>query len=163
MIEAIKKFLGGYRAVGIRKTEGMEGHGFVCTVMKDGRVLGEAADYADGASINLHFTSREDEQAMYAFCKALYPQYEYEQTGIFVGAMVDYELAIKSLKTKAKKALLVADETKLDEHGVAESYMAWKLEPTAENKARIRAKHPNTVFLNDELDDFPTLTLPKKK
>lgn len=162
MIEAIKKFLGGYRAVGIRKTEGMEGHGFVCTIVKDGRVLGEAADYADGASINLHFTSREDEQAMYAFCKALYPQYQYEQTGIFVGAMVDYELSIKTLKTKAKKVLMVADETKLDEHGVAESYSSWKLEPTAENKARILAKYPETKFLNDELDTWEDIKKPKK-
>ena len=162
MIEAISKFMNGYRAVGIRKTEGIEGYGFICTIMKNGRVLGEAADYGDGASMNLHFPRKEDETALYDFTKALYPEYQYEQASIFVGAMVDYELAIKNLKSKAKKALLVADETDLDEHGVAKRYSTWKLEPTQENKARVLAKHPNTKFLNDELDQWEDIKKPRK-
>ena len=68
--------------------------------------------------------------------------------------MVDYELAIKSLKTKAKKVLMAADESQLDEHGVAKAYSSWKLLPTEENKARVLAKHPQTKFLNDELDSW---------
>ena len=75
---------------------------------------------------------KKDEQDLSEFCKALYPDYQYEQTSIFVGAMVDYELAIKSLKTKAKKVLMAADESQLDEHGVAKAYSSWKLLPTEE-------------------------------
>jgi hypothetical protein len=162
MIEAIKTFLNGYRAVGIRKTEGMEGLGFIASIMKNGRLLGEVADYGDGGAMHIDFPYNKDEQDLNEFCKALYPDYQFEQASIFVGAMVDYELAIKSLKTKAKKALLVADETQLDEHGVAKSYSSWKLLPTEENKARVLAKHPQTKFLNDELDLFEDIKKPRK-
>ena len=51
MIEAIKKFAAGYRAVGIKNTTGIEGSGWIATIMKDGKVLGEAADYGDGAAV----------------------------------------------------------------------------------------------------------------
>lgn len=163
MIEAIKKFSGGYRAVGIRKTAGTEGVGFVCTVVKDGRVLGEAADYADGGCVNIRFNTREEEQALVAHCKARFPQYEYATMDMFFCALVDYEEALKKLKTKAKKALMVSDETKLDENGVAVSYATYSLAPTEENRAKVLAKFPNTKFLNDELEDFPTLTLTTKK
>ena len=37
MIEAIKKFAAGYRAVGIKNTTGIEGSGWIATIMKDGR------------------------------------------------------------------------------------------------------------------------------
>ena len=56
-----------------------------------------------------------------------------------MGALVDYELGIKSLKTKAKKVL-----------------------PTEENKARVLAKHPQTKFLNDELDSGEVIKKPRK-
>ena len=58
MIEAISKFLNGYRAFDIRKTEGMEGLGFIAKVMKNGRVLGEVADYGDGAAMRIDFPTR---------------------------------------------------------------------------------------------------------
>lgn len=162
MIEAIKKFMNGYRAVGIRKTAGMEGAGFVCTIIKDGRVLGEAADYGDGGCVNIRFSTREEEQAMVAYCKAMYPQYEYATMDMFFCALVDYEEAVKKLRTKAKKALLVPDETKLDEHGVAEAYVTYNLAPTPENKAKVLAKYPNTVFLNDELATLEEVKKPRK-
>lgn len=162
MIEAISNFLNGYRAFDIRKTAGMEGLGFIAKVMKNGRVLGEVADYGDGGAMRIDFPHKKDEQDLSEFCKALYPDYQYEQTSIFVGAMVDYELAIKSLKTKAKKVLMVADESQLDEHGVAKAYSSWKLLPTEENKARVLAKHPQTKFLNDELDSWEVIKKPRK-
>lgn len=163
MIDAIKAFLNGYRAVGIKETRGMEGHGFYATLCKDGKVLGEIADYADGGPLNLHLTNPDDEKALIAFAKEKYPDIRYEPEGSFIAALIDYELSIKSLKTKAAKCLMVADETDLDEHGVAKSYSSWKLAPTAENRALVLAKHPNTKFLNDELDQWESLKAPRKK
>lgn len=162
MIEAIKKFLNGYRAVSIRKTEGMEGLGFIATIMKGSRVIGICSDYGDGGPMHVDFPIPKDREDLLTYCKALYPDYQYEQVGIFVGAMVDYELAIKSLRTKAKKVLMVADETQLDEHGVAKAYSSWKLLPTEENKVRVLAKHPQTKFLNDELELIEDIKKPRK-
>lgn len=162
MIEAVQKFLNGYRAVCVRKTEGMEGSGFIATIMKGSRVVGQVADYGDGAALRMDFPIKKDEQDLNEFSKTLYPETQYEQASIFVGAMVDYELAIKSLKTKAKKMLLVADETQLDEHGVPTAYNSWKLAPTEENKSLILAKYPQTKFLNDELDLWEDIKKPRK-
>lgn len=162
MIDAIKAFLGGYRAVGIKETRGSEGHGFYATLFKDGKALGEIADYADGGPVNYHL-SKEDETALIAFSKEKYPDMKYEPEGCFIGALIDYELSIKKIKSKAAKALLVADETRLDEHGVATAYSIWNLLPTPENKARVLEKHPQTKFLNDELDGWETLKAPRKK
>ena len=115
MIEAIKKFAAGYRAVGIKNTTGIEGSGWIATIMKDGKVLGEAADYGDGAAVYVHFTNHADEQALYDHAKATYPQFQYATADCFLGELVNYELAIKSLKTKAKKKLMKAEEGDLDE------------------------------------------------
>ncbi|WP_241170346.1 hypothetical protein [Serratia marcescens] len=163
MIDAIKVFLGGYRAVGIKETRGSEGHGFYATLFKDGKALGEIADYADGAMMNIHLTVPAYEKELKDFAQKLYPDMKYEPEGVFLGALIDYELAVKNLQSKAKKGLLVADETQLDEHGVATSYSTWNLPPTAENKARVLAKHPNTKFLNDELEQWETLKAPRRK
>ncbi len=162
MIDAIKAFLNGYRAVGIKETRGSEGHGFYATLVKDGKVLGEISDYADGGPINYRLNA-DDEKALIAYAKEKYPELQYEPEGAFIGALIDYELSIKKIKTKAAKALLVADETQLDEHGVATAYSIWNLPPTPENKARVLAKHPATKFLNDELLGFETLKLTRKK
>ena len=162
MIDAIKAFLGGYRAVGIKETRGSEGHGFYATLFKDGKALGEIYDYADGGPVGYRFT-KSDEDELVAFAKAKYPDMKYEPDGCFIGALIDYELSIKKIKSKAAKALLVADETRLDEHGVATAYSIWNLLPTPENKARVLAKHPQTKFLNDELDGWETLKAPRKK
>lgn len=91
----------------------MEGHGFYATLFKDGKALGEIAYYADGGPVNMHLTNRDDEKALIDFAKAQYPDVQYEAEGSFIAALIDYELAIKKLQAKAKKALLVADETSL--------------------------------------------------
>ena len=160
MIDALKAFLNGYRAAGIKETRGMEGLGFYATLIKDGKVLGECADYGDGGMMRLDFPSQSDEQELKAYAKTLYPDVQFEQEGMFICALIDYELAVKKIQAKAKKVLLVADETQVDEHGVATAYTIYKLEPTAENKARVLAKHPNTKFLNDELEGWEVLRKP---
>ncbi|HDR9764212.1 TPA: hypothetical protein ACK3Q6_002695 [Burkholderia cepacia] len=162
MIEAIKKFANGYRAVGIQATMGMEGHGFIATIMKDGRVIGQAKDYGDGGSTHLDFPLREDVDALLSYARSLFPDYQYATDDMFFGALIDYELAIKKLRTAAKKKLMQADETKVDQHGVAESYVSWNMTDTPENRARILAQQPNTVFLNDELNDWEELKAPRK-
>ncbi|MCW5156415.1 hypothetical protein [Burkholderia cenocepacia] len=162
MIEAIKKFASGYRAISIKATTGMEGSGWTATIMKDGRVLGEAADYGDGGPVHIRFTNREDEQALYAHGKETYPQFPYEQAGTFLGELVNYELAIKSLRTKAKKKLMKAEEGELDSNGVAKSYCSWNAPDSPELRAKILAEEPNTVFLNDELQQWQEVKKPRK-
>lgn len=162
MIEAIKKFANGYRAVGIKKTTGIEGSGWIATVLKDGRVLGEAADHGDGAPVYVQFANREDEQALYNYAKATYPQFQYATADCFLGDLVNYELAIKSLKTKAKKKLLKAEEGELDSNGVAKSYCSWNAPDSPALRAKILADEPNTVFLNDELASWEDIKKSRK-
>lgn len=162
MIEAIKKFANGYRAVGIKNTSGIEGSGWIATILKDGRVLGEAADYGDGAAVYVQFTNEEDEQALYAHAKATYPQFQYATTDCFLCALVNYEIAIKNLKAKAKKKLLQAEESNLDDNGVAKSYSSWNGPDSPELRAKILAEEPNTVFLNDELQQWEDIKKPRK-
>jgi hypothetical protein len=59
MIEEIRKFANGYRMIGIKETTGMEGSGWLATVMKDGVVIGEAADYGDGGPVNIQLNTKE--------------------------------------------------------------------------------------------------------
>ncbi|WP_175888118.1 hypothetical protein [Burkholderia contaminans] len=162
MIEAIKKFAADYRAISIKATTGHEGSGWIATIMKTGRVLGEAADYGDGGPVHIRFTNKVDEQALYAHGKATYPQFQYEQAGTFLGELVNYELAIKSLKTKAKKKLMKAEEGELDSNGVASSYTSWNAPDSPELRAKILAKEPNTVFLNDQLQQWEDIKKPRK-
>ncbi|MCA8351463.1 hypothetical protein [Burkholderia cepacia] len=162
MIEAIKKFAAGYRAVGIKNTTGIEGSGWIATIMKDGKVLGEAADYGDGAAVYVHFTNHADEQALYDHAKATYPQFQYATADCFLGELVNYELAIKSLKTKAKKKLMKAEEGDLDENGVAKSYSSWNAPDSPSLRAKILEHFPETVFLNDELQQWEDIKKPRK-
>ncbi|MBU9118412.1 hypothetical protein KTD15_06335 [Burkholderia multivorans] len=162
MIEAIKKFARGYRAVGIKATTGMEGSGWIATFMKDGRVLGEAADYGDGGPVNIRFTNKQDEVELRELAKTIYTDFQYELAETFLGELVNYELAIKSLKTKAKKKLMKAEEGELDEHGVAKSYSSWNAPDSPELRAKILAKEPNTVFLNDQLASWEDIKKPRK-
>ena len=163
MIDALKAFLNGYRAAGIKETRGTEGLGFYAMLVKDGKVLGEIYDYADGGATGMRLESREDEQALIAYSKEKYPEIEIEPEGMFLGALIDYELSMKKLKTKAAKCLMVSDESQVDEHGVATSYTVYKLEPTTENKAKVLAKYPNTKFLNDELAGWESLKLVRRR
>ena len=161
MIEAIKKFAAGYRAVGIKNTTGIEGSGWIATIMKDGKVLGEAADYGDGAAVYVHFTNHADEQALYDHAKATYPQFQYATADCFLGELVNYELAIKSLKTKAKKKLMKAEEGDLDENGVAKA-TARGMHLIALPSCQDPEHFPETVFLNDELQQWEDIKKPRK-
>ena len=161
MIDAIKKFANGYRAIGIKATTGMEGSGWLATIMFNGRVLGDSADYGDGAPVYIRFKDGADEKALREYAKQCLPTFQFELAETFLGYLVNYELAIKSLKSKAKKGLLVADESKVDENGVATSYSTWNLLDTPENRAKVLAKHPATKFLNDELEQWETIKKPR--
>lgn len=163
MIDALKAFLNGYRAAGIKETRGMEGLGFYATLVKDGKVLGEIYDFGDGGCVSMRLENRADEQALIAYSKEKYPELQFEPEGSFLSALIDYELSIKKIKTQAAKYLLVSDESKVDEHGVATSYTYWKLPPTPENRAKILAKSPNIKFLNDELAQWETLKVVRRR
>ncbi|WGS54458.1 hypothetical protein LFL96_25940 [Paraburkholderia sp. D15] len=163
MIEALKKFAGGFRIVQIRKTEGMEGSGWIGLVVLNGRVLGEAADYGNGGPCHIKFMRKEDNEALAAHAKTVIKDFEFETDGMFLEFLANYELAVKRLKTTAKKKLMQSDETKLDSNGVAEAYSSWSLLDTPENRAKILARYPDTKFLNDELVTWEDLKVGKKR
>ncbi|PRD76170.1 hypothetical protein C6P74_24085 [Burkholderia multivorans] len=75
---------------------------------------------------------------------------------------MNYEIAIKNLKAKAKKKLLQAEESDLDENGVAKSYSSWNAPDSPELRAKILEKNPKTVFLNDELQQWEDIKKPRK-
>ena len=162
MIEALKVFANDYRAVDIQKTRGMEGNGWVATIMKDGRVLGEAADYADGASVVYNFET-EEEQAMLIYCKGLYADLPFMHDEAFLSDLVNYELAITDLKKKAKRRLMKANESDLDKHGIANTFETWSLADSPEAREAILKHDPTVKFLNDELAQWEAIKKPRKK
>lgn len=162
MIDAIKKFSNGYRAVGIKETMGREGYGWLATIIKDEVVIGEAADYADGGSINENF-NKSDRLALQEYTKSIYPQYERGHDEVFLAQLVEYEVAINKLKSAARKKLMASDESNLDEHGVATSYTSWKVADSPVVRAKLLAKQPGLTFLNDELAGWESIRKPSAK
>ena len=75
---------------------------------------------------------------------------------------MNYELSIKSLKTKAKKKLMKAEEGELDENGVAKSYSSWNAPDSPSLRTKILEHFPETVFLNDELQQWEDIKKPRK-
>jgi len=164
MIEALKKFAGEFRLVNIRKTEGMEGAGWLGTIVMSGRVIGDAADYGNGGPCHIKIMRKEDEEALLAHAIAVNKtDFDFEREGMFLENLANYELSVKRLKAQAKKKLMQSDETKLDANGVAESYSTWKLLDTPENRAKVLARYPDVKFLNDELQTWEDLKVGKKR
>ena len=161
MIDAIKTFSKGYRAVGIKDTTGMDSSGWIATIMLNGRMLGESADYGDGAPVLISFKDDADVKALREHAKQCFPDGKYELAESFLGYLVNYEIAVKGIKSKAKKFLLVADESRLDSNGVSTTYTKWNISDTPENRSKVLAQSPATKFLNDELEHWETIKKPR--
>lgn len=158
MIEAIRKFANGYRAVGIEKTRGMEGSGWAATILKDGTVIGNAADYADGGPVFVDIKGTAVTDLM-VYAKSLYPD-SFEHDGQFLDDLVNYELAIKDLRAKAKTKLMKCEYEQKDENGVPTSYSTYNCPNNPENRKRILEKEPHTVFLNEQLETWIPIRKP---
>lgn len=152
MIKELLKFANGYRATAIRDMPGRRGTGWAASFMKDGKLLGEAADYADGGALRINFNDEKDRAELLAYAKTVYPQYDFEQDCLFLGEVVNYEIAIRDIKRS--KRLMKADESDKDDNGIARNFDAWNLTDTPKNRAAILAKLPDTVFLNDEVKEW---------
>jgi hypothetical protein len=161
MINEILQFANGYRMIGIKNITGREGSGWSATIIKDDMVIGEAADYGDGGPVNIKLNTKEQYAQLLEYAKTVMIDCSCEISESFLSELVNYEFTIKSLKTKAKKKLLVVDETKLDEYGISNSYSAWNFPDTVENRKYVLNKEPNTKFLNDELNIWEN-KIPKK-
>lgn len=159
MIEAIRKFANGYRAVGIEKTRGMEGLGWAATILKDGVMIGTAADYADGGPVSIDIKGIEVSNLL-VYAKSLYPD-SFEHDGQFLEDLVNYEISIKDLKSKSKKVLMKCEYENKDANGVPTSYSIFKCADTTDNRQKILEKEPATIFLNEQLNSWEAIRKPK--
>jgi hypothetical protein len=50
-----------YEVKNVKDFIGLEGHGFACTVYKDGKKIGEAVDTAGGGPVDFRWTERISE------------------------------------------------------------------------------------------------------
>lgn len=162
MIEAIKKYAGPYRAVAIKKTMGMEGPGWSATIAKDGRVIGEAADWGTGGPVHIHIRDQAVMKELDKHARDVYDgDCNFEITERFLDDLVNYEILIETWRKKAAKRILESDDSKVDDNGVSFQCFTWTLEPTPENFAKLKAKKPGIKFLNDEFKEWPKLSLRK--
>jgi len=102
-----------YSVKGVKSFMGREGHGFTCSLYKDGKRLGEVTDVCDGGGmLQMNLKTRKDESELEAFCTTL-PQLSYMHKDeehfynsdpcIFVGGLVDKFEANKTHKRWCKK------------------------------------------------------------
>lgn len=162
MIEAIKKYVGPYRAVAIKKLTGMEGSGWSATIAKDGKIIGEAADWGTGGSVHIKIRDQAVMKELDKHARDVYDgDYNFEITERFLDDLVNYEILIEKWRKKAASKILERDDSKVDDNGVSFQCFVWTLEPTPENFAKVKAKNPGIKFLNDEFKDWPRLTVKK--
>jgi hypothetical protein len=104
----------------------------------------------------------QDRQELDVYAKKKHPDYQFEADGAFLANLYGYWDAIKSLKAKCKKKIMVMDEeaAKKDEQGVPLSYSIYSAPPTAENIAKIKQANPKSIILNELLEN---VELPKVK
>lgn len=162
MIDKLIKFANGYRLSRIKETNGMEGVGFMATILKEGKVIGRVADYSDGAGINTFDMSDKDEAELIAYAKTLFPEMPMMHQDQFFFKMVNYEASMKELRSKAKKKIIQYFDEHVDEFGVGKQFAFWNYSHTPENIDSILQHYPDTKILNDQLLNFPAITVPKK-
>ena len=102
-----------YTVKGVKSFMGREGHGYECSVYKDGKRLGTVTDVANGGGmLQMNLKTREDEAELEAYCKAL-PKLSYMHEDkehfydndpcIFIGGLVDKFEQMKTYKRWCKK------------------------------------------------------------
>lgn len=162
MINEILAYSGEYRAANLKNITGREGYGFEFILMRGDKVLGPVNDWGDGGPVDALGVKGDEMQILHAHAKQKHPEFEFELDGLFLANLYGYWDAIKSLKSKCKKKILVMDEAsaKKDDNGVPLSYSIYSAEPTAENIAKIKKSNPEAIILNEVL---ATVDIPKVK
>lgn len=155
MIEQMMKFGGEFSVAGVKKTRGHEGSGFECIVLRNGKKIGEAADYGDGGAVMFRIKDDADYQELLRVATEKYPDQKYERDCTFVSTMVNYYESIKRMKTTAKTKLMCLDPENIDqdENGIQQSYTVFKMLDTPENRKLISDKYPTYIFLNDAINE----------
>lgn len=97
MIGRLKSFANGYRAVDIRILRGTAGCGWVATIVRDGKVLGEAMDQGDGVPVCYRFDA-DEEMLFLAYSKSIYSWKDFRHDERFLRQLVSHELYLKSLR-----------------------------------------------------------------
>jgi hypothetical protein len=168
MIEIIKAFAGEFSVANIENLRGKEGNGFGCTLVRAGRVIGQATDWGDGGMVRIDIAETEDRKALLDHATKIYPDTKHERDGLFISVLVGYIETLKMMKTKAKKIVVAVDMAakEKDERGVPMGYCMFKgLPPTKENIARVKRDNPGLTVLNEELEklDFKLPTRSAKR
>jgi hypothetical protein len=154
MIKQIKAFAGDYRVAGLKFFTGREGYGWEGQLFKGDVYLGRCGDGANGGPvlINVVNGAEFDLLKQHAVSKV---DSEYEQVELFLTYLTSYQDSIRKLKTKAKKEILIVKaNVKLDERGVPEGYTFIKFADNPANRAKVMAKYPDAVIINDEVFEF---------
>lgn len=141
-----------YQVKNVKSFQGREGHGFECSLYKDGKKIGTVTDTADGGMIDFYLDKGEEE-ILEAFCKTL-PKWSSELTGkkhdtdkdMFITNLVDEWEDNKKLKRlcKTKTVVLMSDNKEGE-------YSVFNIKFSENAKQQILKKYENPVFMNERL------------
>ncbi len=143
--------------------EGMQG--FSCTLIINGKAAADIFNDCSGGEFEFSWldfeNGRKQETELIEYCKTL-PKYKNEDypelpeldisRDMFIENLVNEQLMGKEDARRAKQFLEKLNvKLPTDKKGV---WSVWKLPPTPENKAKILAKHPKAIFLDEHTKDW---------
>lgn len=157
-VKAVKTFKGH---------EGMQG--FNCDLYIDGKKACEITDDCHGGEFEYRWQTNEMARAGFSIlqehCKTLGkykdPNPHADLAGfeldyspdLFIGELVDKILTAKMNASQHRKFLKVLSVKLPSKHPPGE-YATWKIPPTAENKAKVKAQFPDAIFLDEHPNDW---------
>lgn len=140
--------------------EGMQGYS--CTLLIDGKAACDIFEDCGGGPLQYTWldlkNGRKQADEFFAYCKTLPPPEKSQCPDLemdadqFIYDLVTEEIIAKSNARDAKKFFKKIN-AKLPSNKKG-SWEVFNLPPTPENKARVLAKHPTAIFLDEHLADW---------
>lgn len=161
MRKEIEKHANGYRLAKLRTFPGREGNGWVGSLIKDGKLLGDVGDWADGGPIFAKLVEGRAELVEYA--ESLYGKHKFvSAVDFFLGDLVNYELVSKKIKTASKtKLVLSLPDAEKDRNGVDAKFAYFSMPDSPEARKAAEKQIQGVRFLNDEFADWTPAQMPK--
>lgn len=161
-IKAVLAYAAGYHFKALKKTEGREGPGWIGTLYRGAKKLGDCADYGNGASVHLGIRDREELKLLHEHAVAINrSDYDFEEEGTFLENLYNYTESVKRIERQSKTKIIFCDPTcPLDENGIPSSMKILSLragfQPGPAAYGQLRSRHPDAVILNESLDLWRT-------